>query len=159
MSNAINVVVDDLLTQTVQIVVSEWYYGRPGWWPLLPSESARDLRSGAGPEVFRELKEEEPLDKGEASLTGPGRLSQFKGIIHVASRSIWGASSEDTIRASVKNAMNIVQQLGFTSVAFPVIGVTRTLTERRAYEILLATLMTIPTTAQVRIIRSPHRHD
>jgi hypothetical protein len=160
MSREISVIVGDLLDQPVQVVVSEWYYSRPAWMTFAAPPSARVVREQAGAEVFRELGEEEPLDEGEASLTGSGRLrNEYKGFIHVAARSVWGKSSEDLIAACARNAMDTVHALGFRAVAFPVIGVTRSIGERRAYEVLRDALLAIPSDAELRIIRSPDRHD
>ena len=54
-------------------------------------------------------------------LTGAGRLP-FEGIIHVAGINMLWCASERSIRGSVQSAMDIVDQHGYMSVAFPIIG-------------------------------------
>lgn len=54
-------------------------------------------------------------------MTGAGRLS-FKAIIHVAGINLLWRSSEKSVRGSVRSALDLASQRGFTSIAFPLIG-------------------------------------
>ena len=58
---------------------------------------------------------------GGAVVTGPGRLP-YQAIIHVAGINLLWRSSERSIRGSVRNAMAIVGERGWASVAFPIVG-------------------------------------
>jgi hypothetical protein len=58
---------------------------------------------------------------GDAVLTGAGTLP-FRGIIHVAAINGWWRASEYSIRRGTRNAMAIVNEHGFASVAFPLLG-------------------------------------
>jgi len=49
-------------------------------------------------------------------------IKSFKGIIHVAGINMLWRASERSIRDSVKNAMLLARENGFTSIAFPLIG-------------------------------------
>ncbi len=54
-------------------------------------------------------------------MTSAGRLP-FKAIIHVAGINLLWRASERSIRDSVRNAMSLAHEKGFTSIAFPLIG-------------------------------------
>jgi O-acetyl-ADP-ribose deacetylase len=46
----------------------------------------------------------------------------YKGIIHVAGINLLWRASERSIRASVRNAIQLARDHGFRSIAFPLIG-------------------------------------
>lgn len=54
-------------------------------------------------------------------MTGAGRLPH-KGIIHVAGINVLWYATEWSIRTSVRSAIQLVDQHGIDSVAFPLIG-------------------------------------
>lgn len=116
-----SIVQGNLLDQDVQVIVNAWNRNIIPWWLLLPQgvSGAIKKRSGFGP--FRELGRHGPIPLGQSVLTRAGRLP-FKGIIHVAGINMLWQASERSIRASVRSAMRIVDEHGFVSVAFPVIG-------------------------------------
>ena len=58
---------------------------------------------------------------GEAKLTTAGKL-QYKGIIHVAGINMLWFATEYSVAKSVENAMKIVNENSYNSVAFPLIG-------------------------------------
>ena len=76
-------------------------------------------RGGTGP--FKELRRHGSIPLGGAVLTSAGRLP-FKGIIHVAGINMLWRASERSVRDSVRNAMDLAQESGFRSIAFPLIG-------------------------------------
>ena len=80
------------------------------------------IKKRAGYQPFREVARYGPIPLGGAVLTSAGRLP-FKGIIHVAGISMWWQASEYSIRESCRNAIRIVREHGFESIAFPLIGV------------------------------------
>lgn len=115
------VVEGDLLDQKVEVIVNAWNRNVIPWWLLLPQgvSGAIKLRGGTAP--FRELARHGPMPLGTAVHTGAGKLP-FKGIIHVAGINLLWRASERSIRESVRNALQIVEERAYTSVAFPLIG-------------------------------------
>jgi O-acetyl-ADP-ribose deacetylase (regulator of RNase III) len=143
----------DLLTQQVDVIVNAWNRNVIPWWLLLPQGVAGAIKRYAGLSPFRELARHGVMQLGDAVLTGAGRLP-FRGIIHVAGINLLWRASEYSIRTSARSAMRIVNQQGFHSVAFPVIGAgSGGFITHRALEILHDELTQIETTADVRIVR------
>ena len=114
-------VTGDLLDQDVQVIVNAWNRNIIPWWLLLPQGVSRAIKRRGGTAPFRELARLGPIPLGGAVVTGPGRLP-FEAIIHVAGIDMLWRASERSIRDSVRNALAIVGERGFPSVAFPVIG-------------------------------------
>jgi O-acetyl-ADP-ribose deacetylase (regulator of RNase III) len=150
----IRVVYGDLFKQNVEILVNPWTCNRIPY-RLLPLRGvAAALMTTAGEEPFRELGETGTLALGEATLTGAGRLKGVKGIVHVAVRDHLQKATIETVRSSAQRAMRIVNELGFGSVAFPLLGTgSGHLAEEEAYLALTETLAAIETSAEVRIVR------
>ena len=115
------IVQGDLLDQDVDVIVNAWNRNIIPWWLLLPQGVSGAIKRRGGCQPFREVARHGPIPLGQAVLTGPGELP-FKGIIHVAGINMLWRASEQSIRDSVTNAMRIVNQEGFASVAFPIIG-------------------------------------
>lgn len=120
---AANVVVveGDLLNQEVDVIVNAWNRNVIPWWLLLPQGVSGSIKRRAGKQPFHELARHGPMALGSAVLTSAGKLP-LKGIIHVAGINLLWRASERSIRESVKNAMHLAQEKGFTSIAFPLIG-------------------------------------
>ncbi|MFI8615731.1 macro domain-containing protein [Acidovorax sp. NPDC077693] len=118
---AVKVVEGDLLDQHADVIVNAWNRNIIPWWLLLPQGVSGAIKRRAGYQPFRELARHGPIPLGGAVLTGAGRLPH-QGIIHVAGISLWWVSSQRSIQQSVLTAMALVQQHGFGSVAFPIIG-------------------------------------
>jgi O-acetyl-ADP-ribose deacetylase (regulator of RNase III) len=115
------IVYGNLLDQDVQVIVNAWNRNIIPWWLLLPQGVSGAIKKKGGIRPFRELSKHGPIPLGQAVLTGAGRLP-FEGIIHVAGINMLWHASERSIRGSVQSAMDIVDQHGFRSVAFPIIG-------------------------------------
>ena len=115
------IVQGDLLDQDVECIVNAWNRNIIPWWLLLPQGVSGAIKKRGGYAPFREVGRHGPIPLGGAVLTNAGRLP-FKGIIHVAGINMLWCASEKSIRASVRSAMEIVNNQGFASVAFPVIG-------------------------------------
>ncbi len=115
------IVSGDLLKQRTEVIVNPWNRNIIPWWILLPQgvSGAIKKRGGTGP--FRELARCGPIELGGARLTGPGRLP-FQAIIHVTGINLFWVATRRSITDSVHNAMALVDQEQFTSVAFPLIG-------------------------------------
>jgi O-acetyl-ADP-ribose deacetylase (regulator of RNase III) len=115
------IVYGNLLDQDVQVIVNAWNRNIIPWWLLLPQGVSGAIKKKGGIRPFMELSKHGPVPLGQAVLTGAGRLP-FEGIIHVAGINMLWHASERSIRGSVQSAMDIVDQHGFRSVAFPIIG-------------------------------------
>jgi O-acetyl-ADP-ribose deacetylase (regulator of RNase III) len=115
------IVSGDLLDQPVEIIVNAWNRNIIPWWLLLPQGVAGAIKKKAGLSPFRELAKSGSIPLGGAVLTSAGRLP-FRGIIHVAGINMLWRASETSIRLSVRNTLKIVNEQGFQSLAFPIIG-------------------------------------
>jgi len=111
----------DLLDQPVDVIVNAWNRNIIPWWLLLPQGVSGDIKRRAGNQPFRELARLGPIPLGEAVLTSAGQLP-FQAIIHVAGINLLWRSSEKSVRNSVTNAMKLVIENKFESIAFPLIG-------------------------------------
>jgi len=111
----------NLLTQDVEVIVNAWNRNIIPWWLLLPQGVSGAIKRQAGLAPFREIGRHGSMRLGDAVLTGAGKLP-YRGIIHVAGINLLWRASEFSIRASVRNAMRLVHEHGFRSVAFPLIG-------------------------------------
>jgi len=116
-----DIVHGDLLAQDVDVIVNAWNRNIIPWWLLLPQGVSGAIKKRGGLSPFREVGRCGPIPLGGAVCTGPGRLP-FQGIIHVAGINMLWSATERSIRDSVRNAMQIVTEKRFSSVAFPVIG-------------------------------------
>jgi O-acetyl-ADP-ribose deacetylase (regulator of RNase III) len=117
----VTLVQGDLLDQDVEVIVNAWNRNIIPWWLLLPKGVSGAVKKRGGLQPFREIAKCGPIPLGEARLTGAGSLP-FKAIIHVAGINMAWRASEGSIRDSVRNAMGLVDEKGFETVAFPVIG-------------------------------------
>lgn len=143
----------DLLDQPVEVIVNAWNRNIIPWWLLLPQGVSGAIKRRAGTQPFREIGKTGPLPLGQARLTSAGKLPH-KAIIHVAGIDLLWRSSERAIRDSARNAMALVEQHQFKSVAFPVIGAgSGSFDPERALEILAGELAQIETRAEVSIVR------
>ena len=142
----------DLLGQPVQVIVNAWNRNIIPWWLLLPQGVSGAIKKHGGTEPFQELARHGFLPLGQAVLTGAGNLP-FKGIIHVAGINMAWRASEYSIRQSAQNAMAIVNQRDFESVAFPLIGAgSGGFNTAQAKQILLDELHLIPSDARVIVV-------
>ncbi len=117
----VTIVEGDLLDQDVDVIVNAWNRNIIPWWLLLPQGVSRAIKKRAGYAPFRELGTMGAIPLGGAVETSAGRLP-FKAIIHVAGINMLWRSSERVIRDSARNAMKIVNEKGYGSIAFPLIG-------------------------------------
>ncbi len=117
----IELVEGDLLDQDVDVIVNAWNRNVIPWWLLLPQGVSGAIKRRAGTGPFREVAARGPLPLGGAALTSAGRLPQ-RAIVHVAGINLLWRASEHSIRAGVRNALALVRQHGFASVAFPLLG-------------------------------------
>lgn len=120
-SITVEVVEGDLLDQSVDVIVNAWNRNIIPWWLLLPQGVSGAIKRRGGTAPFKEVRKHGSIPLGGAVLTTAGRLP-FKGIIHVAGINLLWRASENSIRNSVKNAVRLAHEEGFTSLAFPLIG-------------------------------------
>ena len=121
MAMKLEIVTGDLLDQPVAVIVNAWNRNIIPWWLLLPQGVSGAIKRSAGHQPFRELARKGPIPLGSAVLTSAGKLP-FQAIIHVAGINLLWRSSEKSVRDSVTNAMKLVTENKFESVAFPLIG-------------------------------------
>jgi O-acetyl-ADP-ribose deacetylase len=115
------VVSGDLLDQDVEVIVNSWNRNIIPWWLLLPQGVSGAIKNKGGLQPFREVARCGAIPLGEARLTSAGNLP-FRAIIHVAGINLCWFATEYSVRQSVLNAMNLVKNELFQSVAFPLIG-------------------------------------
>ncbi len=111
----------DLLDQRVDAIVNAWNRNVIPWWLLLPQGVSGAIKKQGGTAPFRELAKNGPMRLGEAVATGAGTLP-FKCIIHVAGINMLWRASEQSIRESTTNAVNLAMSMQLKSLAFPLIG-------------------------------------
>jgi O-acetyl-ADP-ribose deacetylase len=146
------VVEGDLLEQDVEVIVNAWNRNIIPWWLLLPQGVSGAIKRRAGLEPFREIGRTGALPLGEARITGAGELPH-KGIIHVAGINMLWRSSEGSIRGSVRSALALAAELGYRSIAFPVIGAgSGGMGEERARALLLDELDRASFEGEIRVV-------
>ena len=111
----------DILNQPVDVIVNSWNRNVFPWWLLLPQGVSGAIKRRAGLEPFREVFRFGPIPLGEARITGAGKLD-FEAIIHVAGINLCWFATEYSVTASVRNAVQLVNEHEFESVAIPLIG-------------------------------------
>ena len=117
----VEVVEGDLLDQDVDVIVNAWNRNIIPWWLLLPQGVSGAIKRRGGKAPFREVGRHGAIPLGGAVMTSAGKLS-FQAIIHVAGINMLWRASERSIRDSVRNAIQLAQEKGFQSIAFPLIG-------------------------------------
>lgn len=143
----------DLLDQPVEVIVNAWNRNIIPWLLLLPQGVSGAIKKRGGYAPFRELAPHGPIAPGGAVETGAGRLP-FRAIIHVAGINMLWRSTPDTIRGSVRSAMDIMARRGYRSVAFPIIGAgTGGFGEEGALRLMREALAGIEADADVVFVR------
>lgn len=147
------IVEGDILYQNVEVIVNAWNRNIIPWWLLVPQGVSGAIKRRAGYQPFRELARLGPIPLGGAVQTSAGRLP-FKAIIHVAGISMWWRSSRQSIQASVRSAMSLVNDHQYRSVAFPIIGAgTGGFGEDGALRLMLDAFSELETSAEVIVVR------
>jgi len=147
------IITGNLLDQKVDIIVNPWNRNIIPWWLLLPQGVSGAIKRHAGTVPFKELAKTGRMPLGGAVLTGAGRLP-FKGIIHVAGINMFWRATKRSIRDSVKNAMKIVEEHQFRSVAFPIIGTgTGSFNRDTAIHIMSEQLKQVAFSAEVLLVK------
>lgn len=148
----IQVVEGNLLNQDVEVIVNAWNRNIIPWRLLLPQGVSGQIKKHGGCEPFREVSKCRAIPLGQAVLTSAGKLP-FKGIVHVAGINLLWRASEQSIRDSVKNAIQIVNENNFASVGFPIIGAgSGGFEEEEAKAIMLDELKHAATDAMIKLV-------
>ena len=113
--------VGNIIDQKTEVIVNSWNRNVIPWWLLLPQGVSGAIKKRAGLVPFQEVAKFGSIPLGEARLTSAGRLS-YQAIIHVAGINLFWFATEYSVTNSVINAMKIVNENNFQSVAFPLIG-------------------------------------
>lgn len=79
------------------------------------------IRRKGGPQIQAECDRIGPIPLGEAAVTGGGALKAPR-VIHAASMSLGGATSEPNLRAATRNSLRRAAERKLKSIAFPAIG-------------------------------------
>lgn len=147
------IVEGDLLEQDVDVIVNAWNRNIIPWWLLIPQGVSGCIKKKAGRTPFSELSTHGSIPLGGAVLTGAGRLP-YKGIIHVAGINMLWMASQRSIRDSVRNAMIIVNERGFDSAAFPIIGAgSGSFNTERALEIMSDEFTHLESDSKVTVVK------
>ena len=156
MPPTIEVVVGDLLQQNVEVIVNPWNRNFLPWWLLVPQGVSGAIKRVGGYAPFRELRKYGMLAAGAAVTTGAGRLP-YRAIIHVAGLTAFWTSSEQIVKACVRNALGAATANGYKSVAFPLIGAgTGGLTPRRVQEVIVEEVKNSPYAGHVAVVVWPN---
>lgn len=115
------IVEGELLDQPVEVIVNAWNRNIIPWWLLLPQGVSGAIKRRGGIRPFLEVGRRGPIPLGGAVLTGAGRLP-FRAIIHVSGINLLWRASRESIQGSFVSAMKLVEEGGYSSVAFPIIG-------------------------------------
>lgn len=117
----IDIVTGNILDQKTDVIVNSWNRNVIPWWLLLPQGVSGAIKKQGGTAPFKEVAKCSAIPLGEARLTSAGRLP-YQAIIHVAGINLLWFATEYSVTKSVFNAMKIVNENQFQSVAFPLIG-------------------------------------
>lgn len=147
------IVYGDLLNQDVDVIVNAWNRNIIPWWLLIPQGVSGAIKRRAGYAPFWELGRMGAIPLGGAVQTSAGRLN-YRAIIHVAGISMGWRSSRQSIQGSVASAMALVNQHGYQSVAFPIIGAgTGGFGEEGALHLMVEAFAALESPARVIIVR------
>jgi O-acetyl-ADP-ribose deacetylase (regulator of RNase III) len=103
----------------------------------LGSGVAGAVRVKGGPSIQAECDAIGPIELGSAAITGGGDLAATY-VIHAASMRLGGSTSEDSLRSSVRRSLEIANEKGLRSIAFPAVGTgVGALSLQRCAEIML----------------------
>ena len=148
----VTVVEGDLLDQDVDVIVNAWNRNIIPWWLLLPQGVSGAIKRRGGKAPFREVGRHGAIPLGGAVMTSAGKLS-FQAIIHVAGINMLWRASERSIRDSVRNAIQLAQEKGFQSIAFPLIGAgSGGFTQEQAKALMLDELSKIEVSMLVKFV-------
>jgi O-acetyl-ADP-ribose deacetylase (regulator of RNase III) len=149
----VEIVQGDILDQEVDVIVNTWNRNIIPWWLLLPQGVSGAIKKKAGYLPFREVGRFGSIPLGEARETSSGKLA-YQSIIHVAGINMFWFATEKSVVDSVRNAMNIVNEKGYKSIAFPIVGAgSGNRSKNWSLEIMLNTFKEIESNSAVKIVQ------
>ncbi|MBW2713415.1 MAG: macro domain-containing protein [Deltaproteobacteria bacterium] len=132
MSGRIAIIEGDIATQEVDAVVNAANSSL-----LLGSGVAGAIQRAGGPSIQEECDARGGIEVGSAAITGAGELPA-RFVIHAASMSPGGSSTEESIRESLKASLRLAKENEVRTLAVPAIGAgVGGVPEQRCAEILL----------------------
>ncbi len=142
----------NIIDQDVEVIVNPWNRNIIPWWLLLPQGVSKAIKYKGGYAPFKEIAKCGPIELGGARLTTAGRLP-FKAIIHVAGINMLWVATRHSVTNSVINAMQLVSEHNFSSVAFPLIGSgSGNRGKKFSLKVMIETFQGIKTSAEVFIV-------
>jgi O-acetyl-ADP-ribose deacetylase len=111
----------DIADLKCEAIVNAWNRNVIPWFLLFPHGVSGSIKRKGGSAIFIELMRKGPIPLGQAVYTGAGRLN-VKYVIHVASLDLLWRASEQSIRDSTRNALELALQLNVREIAMPLIG-------------------------------------
>jgi O-acetyl-ADP-ribose deacetylase (regulator of RNase III) len=88
---------------------------------VLGAGVAGAIRERGGPRVQAECTAHGPVEVGGAALTGAGDLPA-RHVIHAASMALSGRATEESVRSSFRQSLELAREHGLRTVAVPAIG-------------------------------------
>jgi O-acetyl-ADP-ribose deacetylase (regulator of RNase III) len=112
----ITIVEGDLTAQQVDAIVNAANSAL-----VLGAGVAGAIRARGGPSIQAECDAIGPIGVGDAALTGAGALPA-RFVIHAASMPPGGSASEESVRSSLRRALELARREGLRTIAVPAIG-------------------------------------
>jgi len=112
----ITIVEGDLTAQQVDAIVNPANSAL-----VLGAGVAGAIRARGGPAIQAECDAVGPIAVGDAALTGAGALPA-RFVIHAASMPPGGKASEESVRSSLRRALELASREGLRTIAVPAIG-------------------------------------
>ena len=79
------------------------------------------IARAGGPAIQAECRKIGPVEVGDAAITTGGKL-KARYVIHAASMRLGGRTSADSLRRSTRRSLEIANEKGLRSIAFPAVG-------------------------------------
>jgi O-acetyl-ADP-ribose deacetylase (regulator of RNase III) len=79
------------------------------------------IARAGGPQIQAECRTIGPIEVGDAAITSGGKL-KARFVIHAASMRLGGRTSAESLRGSTRRSLEIANQRGLRSIAFPAVG-------------------------------------
>jgi O-acetyl-ADP-ribose deacetylase len=108
--------VGDLVEQSVDAIVNAANNDL-----VLGGGVAGAIRRRGGPSIQQECDAHGPIRVGEAAITGGGDLPAHH-VIHAASMSLGGRTSEESLRSSMRHVFRLASEHGVRTIAIPAVG-------------------------------------
>lgn len=88
---------------------------------LLGGGVAGAIARAGGPSIQAECRQIGAIEVGDAAITGGGSL-KARHVIHAASMRLGGKTTAENLRRSTRRSLEIANEHGLTSIAFPAVG-------------------------------------